>query len=287
MPINQSPTSDRSSTNSSTGSGVNLFGSSSHRAQLQITNPKTDKSDQYQSMTINQDALSKLCKQKNVFKALNTLAQHRWIDSFWNSAEHWTLQCGTTFEQANISIFRKISAELFFSNRWISAEARERTGFLVKPFFIRRAGEKLPAASRRCSGCLTIGAFSPLSITDFSLQNSSISKFVVFFYSFHPAGFFVFHRLVQPIYFIHSLGDYRFELSIDWFDLFCVSAFFHSLSKETPTAVASILLFPLDRPAEFIKFPKFPQTSSIFARVSLAQAAPKPSDSVLNRLQNI
>jgi len=36
-----------------------------------------------------------------------------------------------------------------------------------------------------------------------------------------------------------------------------------------------------------IKFPKFPQTSSIFARVSLAQAAPKPPDSVLNRLQNI
>jgi hypothetical protein len=63
MPINQSPTSDRSSTNSSIGSGVNLFASSSHRAQLQITNPKTDKSDQYQSMTINQDALSKLCKQ--------------------------------------------------------------------------------------------------------------------------------------------------------------------------------------------------------------------------------
>jgi hypothetical protein len=158
---------------------------------------------------------------------------------------------------------------------------------LVKPFFIRRAGEKLPAASRRCSGCLTIGAFSPLSITDFSLQNSSISKFVVFFYSLHRAGFFVFHRLVQPIYFIHSLGDYRLELSIDWFDLFCVSAFFHCLSKETSTAVASILLFPLDRPAEFIKFPKFPQTSWLFARVSLAQAAPKPSDSVPNRLQNV
>ena len=45
--------------------------------------------------------------------------------------------------------------------------------------------------------------------------------------------------------------------------------------------------FGPSRLAELIKFPKFRQTSSIFAHVSLGEAAPKPSDSVLNRLRNV
>ena len=94
------------------------------------------------------------------------------------------------------------------------------------------------------------------------------------------------------MYFIHSPGDYWFELSIDWFDLFCVHDFFSFLEearklRQLPRHRFFLFSFGPSRLAELIKFPKFRQTSSIFAHVSLGEAAPKPSDSVLNRLRNV
>jgi len=112
---------------------------------------------------------------------------------------------------------------------------------LVNPSFIRRAGEKLPAASRRCSGCLTIGAFSPLSITDFSLQNSLTSKFFVFFYSFHwawPVSLYSIDPYSPSLPFIPLVIIDLNYLLIGSICFVCPHFF-----KETPTAVASILPF--------------------------------------------